>query len=109
MAEDKTVKSPDILREKRIPPGQKVRKDWPVLHYGDVPKIDISKWRFRIFGTVENEVNLDFEVFTSQPYVKVHSDIHCVTGWSRLDNLWKDLPPAPYIRWQKQSKPQNLS
>jgi DMSO/TMAO reductase YedYZ molybdopterin-dependent catalytic subunit len=89
MEEEQIVQSPDTLREKRIPPGQKLRKDWPVLHYGNVPRIDLAKWRFRIFGEVENEIELDFETFASKPNIKVHSDIHCVTGWSKLDNVWE--------------------
>jgi DMSO/TMAO reductase YedYZ molybdopterin-dependent catalytic subunit len=104
MDEEPIVKSPDTLREKRIPPGQKLRKDWPVLHYGNIPSIDLSKWRFRIFGAVDKEIDLDFELFASQPHIKVHSDVHCVTGWSRLDNLWEG-PGASTIYSMAQAKP----
>jgi len=59
-----------------------------VLHYGGVPRIDVSEWRFRIFGSVKKERELSFPEFLSLPQVRVLSDIHCVTGWSKLDNIW---------------------
>jgi DMSO/TMAO reductase YedYZ molybdopterin-dependent catalytic subunit len=85
------IKSPDTEREDRVPPGQKLTEKWPALHYGLVPKIDISKWEFRIFGLVEAERKLGYREFTALPQVKVFSDIHCVTGWSKLDNLWEGV------------------
>jgi DMSO/TMAO reductase YedYZ molybdopterin-dependent catalytic subunit len=90
MKED-IIKSPDTEREERVPPGQKLTEKWPALHYGSVPKIDIAKWEFNIFGLVEKERKLSYAEFTALPQVKVFSDIHCVTGWSRLDNLWEGV------------------
>jgi DMSO/TMAO reductase YedYZ molybdopterin-dependent catalytic subunit len=85
------IKSPDTQRKDRIPPGQRLVEDWPVLQHGDVPIIDTSTWTFRISGLVEKERELSYQEFTSLPRVKVLSDIHCVTGWSRLDNLWEGV------------------
>jgi DMSO/TMAO reductase YedYZ molybdopterin-dependent catalytic subunit len=87
----KVIKSPDTERANRIPPNQKVTEDWPVLHFGPVPRIDISKWIFIISGLVEKERTLSYQEFISLPRVKVFSDIHCVTGWSRLNNLWEGV------------------
>jgi len=56
-----------------------------------VPDIDISKWTFTISGLVEKERTLGYQEFMSLPRVKVFSDIHCVTGWSKLDNLWEGV------------------
>ncbi|MGQ9720474.1 MAG: molybdopterin-dependent oxidoreductase [Candidatus Jordarchaeum sp.] len=82
---------------------------WPVLHYGKVPKVDVSEWKFKIWGLVEEERKLSYQEFLSLPMIKVFSDIHCVTGWSELNNLWervstsviKDLvnilPEAKYV------------
>jgi DMSO/TMAO reductase YedYZ molybdopterin-dependent catalytic subunit len=83
------IRSPDTLRKDRVPPGQRVTDKWPVLHYGDVPHIDVSKWTFAISGLVEPEKSLSYDEFMSLPRVKVLSDIHCVTRWSKLDNLWE--------------------
>jgi DMSO/TMAO reductase YedYZ molybdopterin-dependent catalytic subunit len=83
--------SPDTKRENRIPPGQHLTEKWPVLHYGSVPKIHPSKWSLRIFGLVVREQTLNYADFMALPMVKVFSDIHCVTTWSRLDNLWEGV------------------
>jgi len=91
MADTKTIKSPDTKKANRVPPGQRLTDHWPVLHYGDVPKIDLSKWSLRIFGLVDKEVKLSHRKFLSLPRAKVFSDIHCVTGWSRLENTWEGV------------------
>ena len=85
------IKSPDTLRQNRIPPGQQATSKWPVLHAGNVPDINISTWKFRIFGLVDKEVEINWGQFSALPRVKVYSDIHCVTGWSKLDNLWEGV------------------
>jgi DMSO/TMAO reductase YedYZ molybdopterin-dependent catalytic subunit len=85
------IRSPDVERKERVPPGQHLTNKWPVLHYGGVPKIDPNKWTFKIFGLVEQERNLNWAEFLALPRVKVFSDIHCVTTWSRLDNLWEGV------------------
>jgi DMSO/TMAO reductase YedYZ molybdopterin-dependent catalytic subunit len=85
------IVSQDTKRENRVPPGQHLTDKWPVLHYGPVPKIHPSKWSVRIFGLVEKEKTLNYEDFMSLPKAKVFSDIHCVTTWSRLDNLWEGV------------------
>ena len=83
------IYSPDTKREDRIPPGQHETENWPVLQSGGVPRIDTSDWTFTITGLVDNEVMLNHSEFMALPMVKVFSDIHCVTTWSRLDNLWE--------------------
>ena len=87
----KLIKSPDTLRKDRIPPGQKVIESWRVLHYGDIPGIDIARWTFKINGLVEEPKELGFEEFMALPVVEVLSDIHCVTGWTAKDNLWEGI------------------
>jgi len=91
MKEENIIKSSDTERKDRVPPGQKLTEKWPALHYGSVPDIDISKWKFAVFGLVEKEHKLSYQEFTALPQVQVFSDIHCVTGWSKLDNLWEGV------------------
>jgi len=91
MEDENTIKSPDTEKKNRIPPGQRRTEDFPVLHHGEVPIIDINKWAFAITGLVENQRNLSFQEFMALPQVKVISDIHCVTGWSKLDNFWEGV------------------
>jgi DMSO/TMAO reductase YedYZ molybdopterin-dependent catalytic subunit len=87
----KRIISPDTQRNDRLPPGQRLTEKWPVLHHGRVPSIDIKTWTFTINGLVERDRNLTYDEFTALPRVQVFSDIHCVTTWSRYDNLWEGV------------------
>lgn len=80
----------DLAR--RTPPGQHLTKGWPILHAGPVPAFDPATWRFRCFGAVEQETEWSWEEFRALPSVTVTADMHCVTGWSRLDNRWEGVP-----------------
>ena len=91
MGDIKHIVSPDTQRENRLPPGQRLTGKWPVLHYGSVPKIDVSKWTLKITGLVEKDRTLAWDEFTALPMVEVFSDIHCVTTWSRFDNTWEGV------------------
>jgi len=91
MKDEEVIKSPDTERKDRVPPGQRLTEKWPTLHYGTVPDIIISQWVFTISGLVEQERRLNYQQFMSLPRVKVFSDIHCVTSWSKLDNLWEGV------------------
>ncbi len=89
MAELTVIRSPDTQRQNRVPPGQRLTEKFPVLHYGSVPKIDTKKWTFTISGLVEPRRELSYTEFMALPRLRVFADIHCVTTWSKLDNLWE--------------------
>jgi len=91
MNDEERFKSQDPGRPSRIPPGQRPIEEMPVLHYGKTQTIDPRKWRFKITGLVEERIELSLEEFKSLPQSKVISDVHCVTGWSKLDNLWEGV------------------
>lgn len=76
----------------RIPPGQKVAKNWPVLHYGPIPSFDPNMWDFRVWGEVENPVTLSYAELRDLGTAKVTADFHCVTKFSVLDNEWEGVP-----------------
>ncbi len=88
MKDENVIKSPDTERPDRVPSGQSLTEGWPVLHYDTVPSLDVSRWTFAITGLVEKERQISYQEFFSLPQVTVLSDIHCVTGWSKRDNLW---------------------
>lgn len=77
--------------EGRVPPGQVVTQKFPVLHYGAIPPFDPLAWTFRVFGEVEERAEWSYDQFMKMPRVKVVSDVHCVTRWTRLDNLWEGV------------------
>lgn len=76
---------------RRIPPGQRLTRGWPVLHSEGIPRFDPERWRFRISGLVRNEKEWTWEEFRALPPTTSKSDFHCVTGWSKLDNEWEGV------------------
>ena len=82
----------------RLPPGQALTRKWPVLTYGEIPRIDKKNWRFRLFGLVSRERTLTWEELTMLPKVERVSDIHCVTRWSRFENRWEGVHAAEVVR-----------
>lgn len=80
--------------DERLPPGQYLVRDFPVLHVGNVPKFDPQTWRLRIFGEVERPQELSWDQFIALPTKQVKTDIHCVTRWTKYDTLWEGVPFA---------------
>jgi DMSO/TMAO reductase YedYZ molybdopterin-dependent catalytic subunit len=85
------IVSPDTLRTNRLPPGQSRTKKWPVLDAAGPPRIDLTKWRFRVDGLVVDPMEWTWPEFIALPRVKVFADFHCVTRWSRLGNVWEGV------------------
>jgi DMSO/TMAO reductase YedYZ molybdopterin-dependent catalytic subunit len=90
----------------RLPPGQRLQKGWPVLHYGPVPRFKPDTWDFGVNGaTADGDVtSWDYREFSALPKVEVTADFHCVTRFSMLDTAWAGVaaatvlelaPPAP--------------
>ena len=75
----------------RLPPGQHLTNDWPVLDLGVTPDIGQHRWRLDVHGAIDNPLFWDFAEFMRQPQTSITSDIHCVTTWSRYDNAWQGL------------------
>ena len=88
---DQIKKAPDQGFGDRVPPGQFVSKKFPVLTYGPTPKIELDRWRLRLFGLVEEEAELDWQQFKAMSWTVIDSDFHCVTQWSSLDNTWEGV------------------
>jgi DMSO/TMAO reductase YedYZ molybdopterin-dependent catalytic subunit len=92
----------------RIPPGQRLVKSWPVLQFGPVPRFDGSAWDLEVSGAVEHPFTLSYEELRALPSVRVDADMHCVTGWTTLDNTWEGVAfrtiveratPRPEATW----------
>ena len=75
----------------RIPPGQRLVKTWPVLHYGPVPQFDGTNWSLEVSGLVEEPFRLSYAELRALPVMTVDADMHCVTGWTTLDNTWEGV------------------
>jgi DMSO/TMAO reductase YedYZ molybdopterin-dependent catalytic subunit len=76
----------------RVPPGQYVTEKWPVLHYGSVPRFNPETWSFKVWGLVENPLQLTYQEFRALPGATIRCDIHCVTAWSQLDMSFEGVP-----------------
>lgn len=63
-----------------------------MLHFGTVPRVDLGRWRFRVWGAVARPFNLGWDELLALPLAEVHCDIHCVTRWSRFDNRFGGVP-----------------
>ena len=75
----------------RMPPGQSLTLQFPVLHFGNVPMFDPLTWDFKIWGEVESPVHFSWKEITELPRSKVRMDLHCVTRWSMMDTSWEGI------------------
>jgi DMSO/TMAO reductase YedYZ molybdopterin-dependent catalytic subunit len=75
----------------RVPPGQYVTPDFPVLSAGPTPHTPVDEWSFTIHGAVDEPVSWPWEEFIALPAETITVDIHCVTKWSKLDTAWKGV------------------
>ncbi len=75
----------------RVPPGQYVTADFPVLSAGPTPRISPAAWRFTIEGLVKAPVGWSWDEFQQLPRQEFTVDIHCVTKWSKLGTRWEGI------------------
>jgi DMSO/TMAO reductase YedYZ molybdopterin-dependent catalytic subunit len=75
----------------RVPPHQTVTRGWPVLHVGGVPSFDPTGWDLSFGGACWAPYSLSWDELRALPPVELRSDFHCVTGWSKLDNVWRGV------------------
>ncbi|MBO9125421.1 MULTISPECIES: sulfite oxidase-like oxidoreductase [unclassified Rhizobium] len=75
----------------RLPPGQHLVKNWPVLDLGEQPAVSTDTWRLEVGGLVETPLDLSWAAFQALEQSTRVSDIHCVTTWSRYDNKWRGV------------------
>ncbi|NLG96854.1 MAG: sulfite oxidase-like oxidoreductase [Chloroflexi bacterium] len=72
----------------RIPPGQYLTDDFPVLTAGPTPHTPLDQWTFEINGLVDTSLKWIWDAFQLLPSRTFTVDIHCVTKWSKLDTVW---------------------
>src|SRR5262249_21402093 len=94
----------------RVPPGQYVTTDFPVLSAGPTPQIKVESWTFALQSGGSLLRQWSWAEFEALPQTTLKTDIHCVTKWSKLDTTWQGVtfddllkaagltdPPAPFI------------
>jgi DMSO/TMAO reductase YedYZ molybdopterin-dependent catalytic subunit len=94
----------------RVPPGQHLVSDFPVLSAGPTPQTKLEDWSFTLEAGGKPLKEWSWAEFEALPQTKIKTDIHCVTTWSKLDTNWQGVtiddllaacglsePPAPYV------------
>jgi DMSO/TMAO reductase YedYZ molybdopterin-dependent catalytic subunit len=81
----------DDIDPARVPPGQYVTRDFPVLSAGPTPHTPLAEWDFTIRGLIDQPLTWTWEEFLALPSETITVDIHCVTKWSKLDTVWKGV------------------
>ena len=75
----------------RLPPGQHLVNNWPVLDLGYKPEVPREEWRLTVGGFVAHPLTWTWQEFLAQPPFRSVSDFHCVTTWSTFDNEWEGV------------------
>jgi DMSO/TMAO reductase YedYZ molybdopterin-dependent catalytic subunit len=87
-----TGRRPQIDDPSRLPPGQYLTADFPVLSAGPTPRSDLETWTFEVHGLPEGTRSWSWEEFLAIPSETITVDIHCVTKWSKFDTVWTGVP-----------------
>jgi DMSO/TMAO reductase YedYZ molybdopterin-dependent catalytic subunit len=75
----------------RVPPGQYLTEDFPVLSAGPTPHTRPEEWTFSIRRGGVTERSWTWAEIRAMPSEDVTVDIHCVTRWSKLDTRWRGV------------------
>jgi DMSO/TMAO reductase YedYZ molybdopterin-dependent catalytic subunit len=78
----------DVADSSRVPPGQHVVRDFPVLSAGPTPRSPLAEWSLSIVGEVDEPKRWTWDEFRKLPTETFKVDIHCVTKWTKLDTSW---------------------
>ena len=81
----------DPAQADRLPPGQYLVRDFPVLSAGPTPHIAPAEWTFSVTGEVDEAKHWTWNEFRALPSETITRDIHCVTKWSKLDTTWEGV------------------
>ena len=81
----------------RVPPGQHLTNGFPVLTYGDTPKVDTADWSFEVSGLAAPQT-FTWDDFMAMPQSEFTADFHCVTTWSKLDVQWRGVKVTDFMQ-----------
>jgi len=78
-------------QEGRVPPGQHVVSDFPVLSAGPTQHTKLENWTFSVRGEIDAPLDWTWDQFQALPRESITKDIHCVTSWTKLDTNWEGV------------------
>jgi DMSO/TMAO reductase YedYZ molybdopterin-dependent catalytic subunit len=82
---------PNNATRGRLPPGQHLVEDFPVLTAGATPRVSTDTWSFSLRHGIRPVQSWTWQAFQKLPMTKMTTDIHCVTTWSKLDTRWEGV------------------
>ncbi len=82
---------PEPETDGRLPPGQHLTSDFPVLSAGPTPRVRTETWAFTLKDGPRPVMKWNWDEFNALPQTKFHRDIHCVTTWSKFDTNWEGV------------------
>lgn len=77
--------------QNRLPPGQHLVSDYPVLSAGPTPFVVHANWKLSMEGLVQEPITWSWDEFMQLPSQEFVVDIHCVTSWTKLDTHWRGV------------------
>ncbi|QFG21748.1 molybdopterin-dependent oxidoreductase [Actinomadura sp. WMMB 499] len=72
----------------RLPPGQYLTDDFPVLSAGPTPRTGRDDWTLSLVTETGDRRTWTWAEFMDLPQDRPTADIHCVTRWSKFDTVW---------------------
>lgn len=78
-------------QDPRVPPGQYLTPDFPVLSAGPTPRVETRDWRLDVTGVDGSTSSLSWADLMALPREDVTVDLHCVTRWSKLGTRWRGV------------------
>jgi len=86
-----TGRPPAADVRERLPPGQYLTDDFPVLQIGPNPRVTPETWRFTLREGSRPLMSWSWDEFAGLPRTRWRGDIHCVTKWSKFDTAWEGV------------------
>jgi len=77
--------------DEKLPPGQYLVTDFPVLSAGPTPRVNLDTWELRIAAETGQSRSWDWAAFRQLPHEDITVDLHCVTKWSKLGTAWRGV------------------
>ena len=75
----------------KLPPGQYLTPDFPVLSAGPTPHVALDQWEFKVDDGTDVLRRWDWKSFRELPTENIRVDLHCVTRWSKLGTFWEGV------------------
>ena len=82
----------------RLPPGQFLTPEFPVLTAGPTQHTPLDRWSLALQHGGSMLGKWSWEQFEALPQTEITSDIHCVTKWSKFDTRWRGVTIDDLLR-----------